>query len=99
MHEDEIDVDDALVRRLVDAQMPHFAALPISKIEPWGTDNGIWRLGDDHVVRLPRIAWAEGQVTMEATWLPHLGPLLPIAVPVTRPGSSPSPSSSLPMFP
>lgn len=81
MHEDEVEVDDALVRRLLSMQMPHLADRPISVVEPWGTDNGIWRLGDDLVVRLPRIPGAEGQVAREATWLPLLGPLLPAAVP------------------
>ena len=81
MHDDEVDVDEGLVHRLLAEQMPHLADLPISAVEPWGTDHGIWRLGDDLVVRLPRIAWAEGQVSLEATWLPRLGPLLPIAVP------------------
>lgn len=81
MHEDEAQVDDALVRRLLAMQMPHLAHLRISRVEPWGTDNGIWRLGDDLVVRLPRIGWAAGQVTREATWLPLLAPQLPIAIP------------------
>ena len=81
MHDDEVEVDDARVRRLLAAQMPHLADRPISIVEPWGTDNGIWRLGDDLVVRLPRTGWAEGQVTREATWLPRLAPHLPVPVP------------------
>ena len=81
MHDDEVEVDEALVRRLLAAQMPHLADRPLSMVEPWGTDNGIWRLGDDLVVRLPRIGWAEGQVTRDATWLPRLAPHLPVAVP------------------
>lgn len=81
MHDDEVEVNVALVRRLLSAQMPHLADRPISLVEPWGTDNGIWRLGDDLVVRLPRIGWAEGQVTREAAWLPRLAPHLPVAVP------------------
>lgn len=81
MHADEVDVDEGLVRRLLAAQMPHLADLPIRRVEPWGTDNGIWRLGDDLVVRLPRIGWAVGQVTREAAFLPRLAPLLPVVVP------------------
>jgi aminoglycoside phosphotransferase (APT) family kinase protein len=81
MHRDEVDVDDSLVARLLAAQMPALAGRPIVRVDPWGTDNGIWRLGDDLVVRLPRIGWAEGQVTFEATWLPRLAPHLPIRVP------------------
>jgi len=81
MHDDEVPVDESLVRRLLAAQMPHLADRPISVVEPWGTDNGIWRLGEDLVVRLPRIGWAAGQVTRDATWLPRLAPRLPVAVP------------------
>jgi aminoglycoside phosphotransferase (APT) family kinase protein len=81
MHDDEVDVNEALVRRLLTAQMPRLANRSISIVQPWGTDNGIWRLGDDLVVRLPRIAWAEAQVTAESTWLPRLAPHLPLAVP------------------
>jgi aminoglycoside phosphotransferase (APT) family kinase protein len=81
MHADEVGVDAALVRRLLAAQLPQLADRPLSIVEPWGTDHGIWRLGDDLVVRLPRIAWAEGQSAREARWLPVLAPHLPAAVP------------------
>jgi aminoglycoside phosphotransferase (APT) family kinase protein len=82
MHREEVEIDDDLVRRLLTTQMPEFADRPIVRVEPWGTNNGIWRLGDDLVVRLPRIGWAEGQVAFEAMWLPRLAPNLPIvAVP------------------
>src|SRR5207244_278277 len=39
------------------------------------------RLGDDLVVRLPRIHWATGQIAREEKWLPRLAPYLPVAVP------------------
>lgn len=81
MHDDEVEVDDALVRRLLTGQMPDLAERPLAKVEPWGTDNGIWRVGDDLVVRLPRIGWATKQIELEATWLPGLAPHLPVAVP------------------
>jgi aminoglycoside phosphotransferase (APT) family kinase protein len=81
MHDDEVEVDEALVHRLVATQMPEFADQPLARVEPWGTDNAIWRLGDQLVVRLPRIGWAAGQVEREATWLPRLAPQLPVAVP------------------
>lgn len=81
MHEEEVDVDEALVRRLLAQQMPNFANQPLSMVEPWGTDNAIWRLGPDLVVRLPRIHWAAGQIEREALWLPRLATHLPVAVP------------------
>ncbi|MGV3758098.1 MAG: phosphotransferase, partial [Actinomycetota bacterium] len=81
MHADEVPVDDQLVRRLLASQLPHLAGLALRTVAPWGTDHGVWRLGDELVVRLPRIHWAAGQPEMEATWLPRLGPHLPVVVP------------------
>ena len=81
MHRDEVAIDEALVGRLLAAQMPELAHLPLTRVEPWGTDNAIFRLGPDLVVRLPRIGWAQGQVALEAAWLPRLAPHLPIEVP------------------
>jgi aminoglycoside phosphotransferase (APT) family kinase protein len=81
MHDDEIDVDDTLVHRLLATQMPRLADLALVLVEPWGTDNAIWRLGEDLVVRLPRIHWAAGQPELEARWLPLIAPHLPVAVP------------------
>lgn len=81
MHDDEVEVDEGLVRRLLATQMPDLADLPLIVVEPWGTDNAIWRLGADLVVRLPRIHWAAGQPELEATWLPRLSPHLPVALP------------------
>ncbi|MFP4511607.1 MAG: aminoglycoside phosphotransferase family protein [Acidimicrobiales bacterium] len=81
MHTDEVDVDESLVRALLAAQLPHLADLPITIVEPWGTDHGVWRLGNDLVVRLPRIRSATGQVEREWTWLPRLAPHLPVVAP------------------
>jgi len=50
-------------------------------VEPWGTDNAIWRLGDDLVLRLPRVSSATSQVQHEALWLPRLASHLPISIP------------------
>ncbi len=61
--------------------MPSVAHLPLVIVEPWGTDNAIWRLGSELVVRLPRIHWAAGQVELEALWLPRLARHLPVAIP------------------
>jgi len=82
MHVDEVDVDDSLVRRLLAAQLPEWAGLPIEPVHSAGTDNALYRLGDDMVVRLPRIEAATGQVDKEQQWLPRLAPHLPLAIPV-----------------
>jgi aminoglycoside phosphotransferase (APT) family kinase protein len=82
MHEDELDTDEALVRRLLVAQFPHWAELPIEAVPASGTDNIIYRLGDELSVRLPRrrgsrVEWLD----KEFEWLPKLAPLLPRPVP------------------
>ncbi len=54
MHDDEIEVDEPLVRRLLTAQFPHWATLSTRPVSSTGTVNAIFRLGDDMAVRLPR---------------------------------------------
>jgi aminoglycoside phosphotransferase (APT) family kinase protein len=82
MHADELDIDVGLVRRLLAAQFPHWAELPIEPVYPRGTDNALYRLGDDMVARLPRQAMKSATLQKERRWLSNLGPLLPIAVPL-----------------
>ena len=62
--------------------MHQWADLPVKPVASAGTDNALYRLGDDKVVRLPRIHWAVGQVEKEHKWLPKLAPHLPLAIPV-----------------
>ncbi|MGP3633412.1 aminoglycoside phosphotransferase family protein [Streptomyces sp. 24-1644] len=82
MHADEVDIDAPLVGRLIAAQFPQWAHLPVTPVRSAGTDNAMYRLGEDMAVRLPRIPGAAGQVAKEQRWLPHLAPHLPLAVPV-----------------
>jgi aminoglycoside phosphotransferase (APT) family kinase protein len=81
MHADEVATDASLVRRLLTAQFPQWADLPIAPVPSAGTDNALYRLGDDLVARLPRIQDATGQVEKEQRWLPTLAPHLPLAIP------------------
>jgi len=82
MHENEVHTDEALVRRLLHAQFPRWADRSIAPPLVTGTDNAIFRLGEDMSVRLPRIDWAVGQIGKEATWLPRLDPHVPLRVPL-----------------
>ena len=82
MHADELDIDTALVRRLLAEQFPHWAGLPLERVEPSGTDNAIYRLGGDLVARLPRRERTEVTLRKERAWLPRLAPHLPLAVPL-----------------
>lgn len=81
MHDDEIDTSISLVTCLLAQQFPHWANLHIEPVRSAGTDNALYRLGDEMVVRLPRIHWAVDQIDKEQEWLPRLAPHLPVAVP------------------
>jgi aminoglycoside phosphotransferase (APT) family kinase protein len=54
LHRDEVPVDRELVRRLLGAQHPTWAGLDLRLVDPPGTDNVVFRLGDELSVRLPR---------------------------------------------
>jgi aminoglycoside phosphotransferase (APT) family kinase protein len=82
MHADELNTDAALVERLLAEQFPHWADIPIEPVLPMGTDNALYRLGDDMVVRLPRRPRDGITLEKERRWLPKLAPLLPLPVPV-----------------
>jgi aminoglycoside phosphotransferase (APT) family kinase protein len=77
----EVDVDEALVRRLIDEQFPGWSGLSVKRLESSGTENAMFRLGADLLVRLPRHPGAVGDVRHEQVWLPRLGPGLPVATP------------------
>jgi len=81
MHADEVETNEPLVRRLLNAQFPAWAELPIKRVESAGTDNALYRLGSNMVVRLPRIHWAVDAVEKEQRWLPLISRHLPLAVP------------------
>jgi len=81
MHADEIETDVALVARLLAAQFPRWARLPIVPVESSGTDNAIYRLGAELAVRLPRRESTAGQPAKEQRWLPRFAALLPLAIP------------------
>jgi aminoglycoside phosphotransferase (APT) family kinase protein/MFS family permease len=82
MHAKEADIDVSLVGRLLSAQFPQWASLSIEPVHSAGTDHALYRLGDDMVVRLPRIREATGQVEKEHRWLPRLAPQLPLDIPI-----------------
>jgi aminoglycoside phosphotransferase (APT) family kinase protein len=54
MHVDELEIDEALVRRLLGEQFPEWVDLPLRRIEPTGTDSAIFRRGDELSARLAR---------------------------------------------
>jgi aminoglycoside phosphotransferase (APT) family kinase protein len=91
MHADELDIDVALVRRLLEAQLPEWAALPLEPVPSTGTVNAIFRLGEDKAARLPRVERYAGGLEKELRWLPRLAPHLPLAVPEPLAQGEPGP--------
>ena len=96
MHVDELEVDEALVRRLLAEQFPQWADLPLSRVERAGTVNAIFRLGDQLSVRLARRKGPTVPGGKEFEWLPRLAPLLPLDTPV--PVAQGHPTSEYPWF-
>lgn len=80
LHADEVPVTEAHARRLVDAQFPQWAHLPLTPAGH-GTDNRTLRLGEDLLIRLPRTPATAADVAKEQHWLPRLRPHLPLDVP------------------
>lgn len=79
-----------VVRRLVNAQFPHWADLPLAPLESAGVDNAMVRLGDELVVRLPLVKRSVAPLEKEQRWTPHLAPHLSLETPtlcgIGRPG-------------
>jgi aminoglycoside phosphotransferase (APT) family kinase protein len=96
MHADEIQIDEALVRRLLAEQFPEWAGRPLRLVEPMGTDNAIFRLGDELSLRLARRQGPTKPGGKEHDWLPRLAPLLPLEIPV--PVAQGHPTGEYPWF-
>lgn len=89
MHADELEIDARLVHRLLVAQFPQWAELALVPVEPRGTDNRLFRLGDELVVRLPCRPQTVRTLEKEREWLPRLAPHLPLEVPLPVAAGSP----------
>jgi aminoglycoside phosphotransferase (APT) family kinase protein len=72
MHENEVETDAYLVRRLLAARFPQWEDLPLRPVPSAETDHALYRLGDEMAIRLPRIDWAIGQAEKEHKWMPVL---------------------------
>jgi aminoglycoside phosphotransferase (APT) family kinase protein len=96
MHVDELEIDEGRVRRLLAEQFPDWSDQPLSQVEPAGTDNAIFRLGDELAVRLARRAGPARPGGKELDWLPRLAPLLPVDIPI--PVAQGRPTSEYPWF-
>src|SRR5687768_1534709 len=85
MHGDELEITEAIVRRMLREQFPQWADLPLDRVEPEGTVNAIFRLGDERSVRMPRRSRPAASCGHGAESLAGLAPALPLQSP--RPGA------------
>ncbi|MGV0028297.1 GNAT family N-acetyltransferase [Phormidesmis priestleyi] len=81
MHEGEIDIDIAIVNRLLAEQFPHLAERSITVVRSTGTVNAIYRLDNDLYVRLPRVETSAESIDREWTWVPKLAPRISVTIP------------------
>ena len=65
-------IETSLATRLIEAQFPQWADLPIEPVVSASTDNALFRLGADMRLRLLRVAWVPEQVEKEQLWLPNV---------------------------
>ncbi len=77
-----VNIDLSLARKLIAAQFPHWADLPVRLVEPGGWDNRSFRLGEEMLARFPSAEVYSEQVKKEQRWLPKLAPFLPLPIPV-----------------
>jgi len=81
LHDDEIEVDEGLVRRLLGTVSAAYDELPLRRFEVTGSTNALFRLGDDLLVRVPRQPGGTETIEKEQRWLPYVAPHLPVATP------------------
>ena len=77
VHDDELDIDEPLVRALLADQFPEWAELPLERAGD-GTVNVIYRLGTDLSIRLPRRAAKDAT---EERVLKRLAPWISMDIP------------------
>lgn len=79
LHNDALDIDETLVRRLLDAQFPEWANLSLERIRSSGTVHVIYRLGSTMSVRLPLATRFDGDT--DKCWLDFMAPLVELRIP------------------
>ncbi|MFT4167058.1 MAG: aminoglycoside phosphotransferase family protein [Microlunatus sp.] len=89
LHDDEPDTSPQVVQTLLSEQAPELCELPLEALNNTGSDNALYRLGTDLVVRLPRRPGAARSIEVELAWLPRLSGL-PVAVPRVRHAGEPT---------
>ncbi|GIE28274.1 aminoglycoside phosphotransferase [Actinoplanes italicus] len=75
-------IDADVVRRLIAAQFPQWAGLPVRPVAVSGWDNQTFHLGDTMSVRLPTAHEYSLAVAKEHRWLPVIAAQVPLPIPV-----------------
>ncbi len=94
MHDDQLDIDDGAVRRLIGEQFPQWADEPVVRLPGSGTVNAIFRIGSRYAARFPLNdrdpVDAEAWLRREASALDELADCISFAAPrpvaLGRPG-------------
>ncbi len=81
LHDDQVEIDVELARALVADQAPEFVALPLRRVASGGTDNAVFRLGNELALRMPLIPGAVDGLRKELRWLPVLAPHISLEIP------------------
>ena len=78
----KINIEVALVRKLIATQFPQWVDLAVKPVKHGGWDNRSFHLGEHMIVRLPSALAYAPQVEKEQRWLPKLAPYLPLSIPM-----------------
>lgn len=98
MHNNEFNIDEALVTNLLKQQCPELTTFSLANIRHYGTDNSIFRIGDEYAIRLPRVEYAAEQIEREIAWLPKFAPHLPFTIPTPVKIGKPSKTFPYPWY-
>ncbi len=98
MHANEFEIDDILVRDLIKKQAPQWSDLSLRRVQSSGTDNALFRLGNDYIVRLPRVEQVPGcvhkSIDKEYKWISQIAQHL--STPISEPVFKGSPNNVYP---
>jgi len=81
LHDDELAIDETLVRSLLGTLSSTYDDLPLRRLESSGSSNALFRLGDDLLVRPPRQPGGTATIDKERRWLPYVAQALAVPVP------------------
>ena len=76
-----IDINVALVNKLINSQFPEWQGLTVKPIKKSGHDNRTFHLGDKKLVRLPSAERYASQPDKEYEWMPKLSKYISLPIP------------------